>query len=142
MLREVHVAPVAEVQVWAAVGSADEAPGEGGLAHFHEHMLFKGTEGRGVGEITAAVEEDDGIDGIIFLATYASANLALVKTMRHHFKEKRSSKLEKPLIACFAAPPAIWWEDIRAMDKEGMVVLPTPERAARAMGALWRVSHW
>jgi len=56
LLREVHVAPVAEVQVWAAVGSADEGPGEGGLAHFHEHMLFKGTEGRGVGEITAAVE--------------------------------------------------------------------------------------
>jgi len=50
------VAPVAEVQIWAAVGSADEGPGEGGLAHFHEHMLFKGTERRGVGEITAAVE--------------------------------------------------------------------------------------
>ncbi len=56
LLREVHVAPVAEVQLWAAVGSADEAPGEQGLAHFHEHMLFKGTEQRGVGEITAAVE--------------------------------------------------------------------------------------
>ncbi len=50
------MAPVAEVQVWAAVGSADEEPGQGGLAHFHEHMLFKGTERRGVGEITAAVE--------------------------------------------------------------------------------------
>jgi zinc protease len=56
LLREVHVAPVAEVQVWAAVGAADERPGEEGLAHFHEHMLFKGTERRGVGEITAAVE--------------------------------------------------------------------------------------
>jgi acetyl-CoA synthetase (ADP-forming) len=93
-------------------------------------------------EITAAVEEDDNIDGIIFLATYASANLALVKAMKDHLQDKRSLKLEKPLIACFAAPPAIWWEDIRAMDKEGMVVLPTPERAARAMGALWRVRHW
>ena len=40
LLREVHVAPVAEVQGWAAVGSADEGPGEEGLAHFHEHMLF------------------------------------------------------------------------------------------------------
>jgi len=56
LLREVHVAPVAEVQVWTAVGSADEGPGEKGLAHFHEHMLFKGTERRGVGEIAAAVE--------------------------------------------------------------------------------------
>ena len=90
-------------------------------------------------EITAAVEEDDNIDGIMFLATYASANIALVETMKNYFKDKRSSKLAKPLIACFAAPPAIWWEEIWAMDKRGMVVLPTPERAARAMGALWRM---
>jgi len=56
LLRELHVAPVVEVQVWARVGAADERPGEEGLAHFHEHMLFKGTERRGVGEIAGAVE--------------------------------------------------------------------------------------
>jgi acetyl-CoA synthetase (ADP-forming) len=89
--------------------------------------------------IVAAVEEDSNIDGIIFLAMYASANLALVRTMRDYLKDRRLPRLQKPLIACFAAPPGIWWEDIRAMDKAGMVVLPTPERAARAMGALWRV---
>jgi len=89
--------------------------------------------------IVAAVGGADNIDGIIFLATYASANLGLVKTMRDYLKDGRSPRLEKPLIACFAAPPGIWWEDIRAMDKEGLVVLPTPERAARAMGALWHV---
>ena len=87
----------------------------------------------------AAVGQDSNIDGILFLAMYASANLGLVKTMRDYLKDGRSLKLEKPLIACFAAPPAIWWDDIRAMDKASMVVLPTPERAARAMGALWHV---
>ena len=56
LLREVRVAPVAEVQIWARVGSADERDAERGLAHFHEHMLFKGTEQRGVGEIAGAVE--------------------------------------------------------------------------------------
>jgi zinc protease len=56
LLREVRVAPVAEVQIWARVGSADERDHERGLAHFHEHMLFKGTERRGVGEIAGAVE--------------------------------------------------------------------------------------
>lgn len=92
-------------------------------------------------EITAAVEQDSNVDGIIFLATYASANVALVKTMRDYLRDKRWPRLElkKPFIACFAAPPAIWWEEIWAMDKESMVVLPTPERAARAMGALWRM---
>jgi len=56
LLREAHLAPVAEIQVWAQVGSADESAGEAGLAHFHEHMLFKGTESREVGEIAGAIE--------------------------------------------------------------------------------------
>jgi len=84
LLREVHVAPVAEVQVWAAVGSADERPGEGGLAHFHEHMLFKGTERRGVGEITAAVESVGGrinaftsFDVTCYHATLPSAEVSV-----------------------------------------------------------------
>ena len=56
LLRETHLAPVCEFQIWACVGSADEGPEERGLAHFHEHMLFKGTEQRGVGEVAAEVE--------------------------------------------------------------------------------------
>ncbi|MGI9589924.1 MAG: M16 family metallopeptidase [Myxococcota bacterium] len=56
LLREAHLAPVAELQVLARVGAADEGPGEAGLAHFHEHMLFKGTETRDVGEIAGAIE--------------------------------------------------------------------------------------
>jgi len=60
LLRELRVAPVAEVQIWAGVGAADEGPDEAGLAHFHEHMLFKGTATRGVGEIAGAVESVGG----------------------------------------------------------------------------------
>ena len=51
LLHETHLAPVIELQIWAGVGSADERPDEAGLAHFHEHMLFKGTERRGVGDV-------------------------------------------------------------------------------------------
>ena len=40
--------------VWA--GSLDEAVDERGVAHFLEHMLFKGTESRGVGQIASLVE--------------------------------------------------------------------------------------
>ncbi len=51
-----EIAPVAEIQFWAKVGSADERPFESGLAHFHEHMLFKGTERRAVGDVAGDVE--------------------------------------------------------------------------------------
>jgi len=60
LLREAHSAPVAELQFWTRVGAADERPGEEGLAHFHEHMLFKGTERRGVGEIAGEIESVGG----------------------------------------------------------------------------------
>ncbi len=56
LLRESHRDPVVELQIWAGVGSADERPGEEGLAHFHEHMLFKGTARRDVGEVAGEVE--------------------------------------------------------------------------------------
>jgi zinc protease len=29
--------------LWYRVGSADETPGKSGLAHFFEHLMFKGT---------------------------------------------------------------------------------------------------
>ena len=40
--------------VWA--GSLDEMTHERGVAHYLEHMLFKGTESRGVGQIASLVE--------------------------------------------------------------------------------------
>ena len=60
LVRASSAAPVAEVQIWALAGSADEREGEAGLAHFHEHMLFKGTRRRGVGEIAGEVEAAGG----------------------------------------------------------------------------------
>lgn len=55
-----HAAPVVAFQVWVRVGSADETPQEIGLAHLHEHMLFKGTRKRGLGEIARSVEAHGG----------------------------------------------------------------------------------
>ncbi|MGN6110012.1 MAG: M16 family metallopeptidase, partial [Kofleriaceae bacterium] len=55
-----HPAPVAAVQAWVGVGSADEAPGEAGIAHAVEHMLFKGSSDYGLGELVRAIERGGG----------------------------------------------------------------------------------
>ena len=60
IVHENHGARVAAAQVWVRVGSADELPDEAGLAHVHEHMLFKGTERRPVGAIAAEIEAAGG----------------------------------------------------------------------------------
>jgi zinc protease len=38
-----HRTPVVTHMVWYKVGSSDETPGKSGLAHFLEHLMFKGT---------------------------------------------------------------------------------------------------
>ena len=60
ILEENHASPVVAVNVWVKTGSACEVEGEYGLAHVHEHMLFKGTEKRDVGEIAKVIEADGG----------------------------------------------------------------------------------
>jgi len=48
---ERHAAPVVSVQIWYRVGSADEPLGSTGMAHFLEHLMFKGTDRYAKGEI-------------------------------------------------------------------------------------------
>ena len=50
-----HRTPVVTQMVWYKVGSADETPGKSGLAHFLEHLMFKGTAAHPAGEFSKTV---------------------------------------------------------------------------------------
>ncbi|MFH7391343.1 M16 family metallopeptidase, partial [Pseudomonas syringae group genomosp. 7] len=43
IVREHHRAPVVVSQIWYNVGSSYETPGQTGLTHALEHMMFKGS---------------------------------------------------------------------------------------------------
>ena len=62
LVLEDHRSPIASVQVWYRVGSRNELPGATGLAHFLEHMMFKGTPAHGKGEFSRLVEQNGGQD--------------------------------------------------------------------------------
>jgi zinc protease len=53
-------APVVTHMVWYKVGSADEQPGESGIAHFLEHLMFKGTKDHPEGTFSKAVADVGG----------------------------------------------------------------------------------
>ncbi|WP_244522961.1 pitrilysin family protein [Devosia sp. YR412] len=53
-------APIVTHMVWYKVGSADEAPGKSGIAHFLEHLMFKGTEKHPAGEMDRVIAEIGG----------------------------------------------------------------------------------
>ncbi|WLH35363.1 pitrilysin family protein [Pseudomonas sp. FP2196] len=56
LVREDHRAPLVTSQLWFKVGSADEAPGQSGLSHALEHMLYKGSSKTCAGEASAILQ--------------------------------------------------------------------------------------
>ncbi|MCK0199035.1 insulinase family protein [Ancylobacter sp. 6x-1] len=50
-----HRTPVVTHMVWYRVGSADEHPGKSGIAHFLEHLMFKGTAQHPAGQFSQVV---------------------------------------------------------------------------------------
>ncbi len=50
-----HRTPVVTHMVWYRVGAADEEPGHSGLAHFLEHLMFKGTEKNPAGRFSQVI---------------------------------------------------------------------------------------
>ena len=59
---ENHRAPVVVHMVWYRIGAADEPPGKSGIAHYLEHLMFKGTDDRAAGEFSKLVELNGGSD--------------------------------------------------------------------------------
>jgi len=62
VVLEDHRAPVVEHMVWYRVGAADEPIGKSGIAHFLEHLMFKGTDKMAAGELSDTVARNGGSD--------------------------------------------------------------------------------
>jgi len=60
VVLEDHRAPVVTHMVWYKVGSADETPGKSGIAHYLEHLLFKGTDKLDAGEFSEIIAANGG----------------------------------------------------------------------------------
>jgi zinc protease len=80
-----HRAAIVTHSVWYKVGAADEERGHSGLAHFLEHLMFKGTELHGPGEFSARIEAIGGTenafttaDATVYTQTAAREHLGLL----------------------------------------------------------------
>jgi zinc protease len=60
IIQEYRASDVVALQLWVRTGGRDEAAAELGLAHYLEHMLFKGTATRPPGSIEREVESVGG----------------------------------------------------------------------------------
>ena len=67
-----HRAPVVTHMLWYKVGSADEELGKSGIAHFFEHLMFKGTANHPAGEFSARVAEIGGEENAFTSSDYTA----------------------------------------------------------------------
>jgi zinc protease len=85
---ENHRAPVVIHTVWYRVGAADEPPGKSGIAHFLEHLMFKGTPSVPSGQFSKIVARHGGRDNAFtsldytgYIQSISRDNLELVMRM-------------------------------------------------------------
>src|SRR5947207_15867358 len=75
LLLEDHRSPIVSFQVWYRVGSRNEQRGHTGLAHFLEHMMFKGTPTTGPPRLRRVVQQDRRQDNALHSAGVTADHL-------------------------------------------------------------------
>jgi zinc protease len=127
-----HRAPVVTHMLWYRVGSADEAPGKSGLAHFFEHLMFKGTPNhpgdayaRRIGRTGGALNAFTSYDYTAYYATVGTESLDLVMTLEadrmmnlslseERVQVEREVIVEERRLRIDNAPEALLYEQVMA----------------------------
>ena len=126
-------APVVTHMVWYKSGSADDPPGKSGLAHFLEHLMFKGTKTVPAGEFSRKVAEIGGQENAFTTVDYTAyyqkvspqalemvmfheadrmANLVLTEA---HIEPEKKVVLEERRSRVDSSPASILGETVSAM---------------------------
>src|SRR5271154_1679242 len=79
-----HRAPVVTHMIWYKVGAADETPGKSGLAHFLEHLMFKGTAKNPGSAFSQNVDEIGGQENAFTTSDYTGF---FQRVPREHLKQ-------------------------------------------------------
>ncbi len=96
---------VVALQAWVHVGSADERAEQEGLAHVHEHMLFKGTKAYAQGAIDATVAA---------LGGEINAWTSFDETVYHLVVPKEAASTGMQLLAELLQRPKLAANDLRS----------------------------
>src|SRR6202162_5763622 len=84
--------PVVTHMIWYKVGAADETPGKSGLAHFLEHLMFKGTEKNPGDAFSQDVAEIGGQENAFTTSDYTGF---FQRVPREHLKEMMALEADR-----------------------------------------------
>ena len=99
VLIENHRAPIATHMIWFGVGSADDPLGKSGIAHFFEHLMFKGTHKIPAGEISRIVARNGGNDNAFTSYDYTAYYTNIAVDRLPLIMELESDRMENLALA-------------------------------------------
>jgi zinc protease len=89
-----HRAPVVTHMVWYKVGAADEPFGASGMAHYFEHLMFKGTEEYAPGEFSRIVKTLGGNDNAFTSQDYTAYFQSIAKEHLGTMMEMEADRMQ------------------------------------------------
>ncbi|MEQ9559205.1 MAG: pitrilysin family protein [Rhodospirillales bacterium] len=88
-----HRAPVVTHMVWYKVGSADESSGYSGIAHFLEHLMFKGTKTRKPGEFSKLIARYGGQENAFTSFDYTAYHQTIAREHLEMIMEMEADRM-------------------------------------------------
>ncbi len=91
-------APIVTHMVWYKVGSADEPPGKSGIAHFFEHLMFKGTKTNGPGVFDKAIADIGGEQNAFTTYDYTAYYQTVAPEALEHMMQLESDRMRNLIL--------------------------------------------
>ncbi len=133
-----HRAPVVTHMIWYKVGAADETPGKSGLAHFLEHLMFKGTTRNPGDRFSLAVAAIGGQENAFTTSDYTGF---FQRVPRDHLKEMMAFEADR--ITGLVLTDAVVRPELNVvLEEQNMRVANNPNsRLAEQMDAALYLNH-
>ncbi|MEL7525937.1 MAG: pitrilysin family protein [Pseudomonadota bacterium] len=131
-------APVATHMIWYKVGSADEPEGQSGVAHFLEHLMFKGTSDHPDGAFSKMIAERGGQENAFTSLDYTAYFQKVAKEHLPLMMKMEADRMENLVLTDEVVAPE---RDVVLEERRSRVDSEPGSRLREAMSAITFVNH-
>ena len=131
-------APVATHMIWYKVGAADEPDGQSGVAHFLEHLMFKGTTNNPDGAFSKMVAERGGQENAFTSADYTAYFQRVAKEHLPLMMALEADRMENLILSDAVVDPE---RDVVLEERRSRVDSEPGSRLREALNAITFVNH-
>ncbi|POF34675.1 zinc protease [Roseibium marinum] len=131
-------APVVTHMIWYKAGSADEPEGQSGVAHFLEHLMFKGTDKHPNGEFSKIVSERGGQENAFTSTDYTAYFQRVAKQHLPLMMELEADRMENLVLSDAVVSPE---RDVVLEERRMRVDSNPGSRLREALNAITFVNH-